>query len=225
MIHTFRNLDLPNLSINLGNNTLTECDSSKFLGVMVDDKLKFKNHIDYISKKISKSIGILYKLSQLKMPFKVLKQLYYNLIYSYLNYNVCCYASTYGSHFNKLFLLQKKAIRIINNASFLEHTDPLFYSNGILKVQDIHKLNVGLYMYEHRTSAQFIRHHDYSTRGHDDLLPQSARLRLTQNSISVVGPNTWRSIPESIRNSPSRNSFKISYKKFLLSFYCNDHNS
>ena len=225
MIHTFRNLDLPNLSINLGNNTLTECDSSKFLGVMVDDKLKFKNHIDYISKKISKSIGILYKLSQLKMPFKVLKQLYYNLIYSYLNYNVCCYASTYDSHLNKLFLLQKKAIRIINNASFLEHTDPLFFSNGILKVQDIHKLNVGLYMYEHRTSAQFIRHHDYSTRGHDDLLPQSARLRLTQNSISVIGPNTWRSIPESIRNSPSRNSFKISYKKFLLSFYCNDHNS
>ena len=190
---------------------------------MVDDRLKLKNHIDHISKKISKLIGILYKLSQLKMPFKVLKQHYYNLIYSYLNYNVSCYASTYDSHLNKLFLLQKKAIRIINNASFLEHTDPLFFfSNGILKVHDIHKLNVGLYMYEHSTSAQFIRPHDYSTRGHDDLLPQSARLELTKHSISVVGPNTWRSIPEDIRNSPSRNSFKFSYKKFLLSFYGND---
>ena len=156
------------------------------------------------------------------MPFKVLKQLYYNLIYSYLNYNVCCYASTYESHLTKLYLLQKKAIRIINNASFLEHTDPLFFSNGILKVQDIHKLNVGLYMYENNTSVQFIRPHDYSTRGHDDLRPQSARLTLTQNSISVVGPNIWNSIPEEIRNSPSRNSFKFSYKKFLLSFYCNE---
>ena len=222
MIHTFRNFDLSNLNINLGNNTLTKCDSSKFLGVIVDDKLKLKNHVDYISKKISKSIGIIYKLSQLKMPLKVLKQLYYNLVYSYLNYNVCCYASTYESHLTKLYLLQKKAIRIINNASFLEHTDPLFFSNGILKVQDIHKLNVGLYMYENHTSVQFIRPHDYSTRGHDDLRPQSARLTLTQNSISVVGPNIWNSIPEEIRNSPSRNSFKFSYKKFLLSFYCND---
>ena len=79
-------------------------------------------------------------------------------------------------------------------------------------------------MYEHSTSAQFIRSHDYSTRRHDDLLSQFARLRLTQNSISVVGPNTWSSIPEFIRNSPSRNLFKLSYKKFLLSFYCNDHN-
>ena len=153
------------------------------------------------------------------MPFKILKQLYYNLIYSYLNYNVCCYASTYESHLNKLYLLQKRAIRIMNNASFQAHTDPLFFSNGILKIQDIHKLNIGLYMYQHNSSAHFLRPHDYATRGHDDPLSSYARLRLTQNSISVVGPNIWREIPEDIKNSPSRNSFKFKYKKFLLSFY------
>ena len=153
------------------------------------------------------------------MPFKILKQLYYNLIYSYLNYNVCCYASTYDSHLNKLYLLQKRAIRIMNNASFHAHTDPLFFSNGILKIQDIHKLNIGLYMYQHNSSTHFLRPHDYATRGHDDPLSSYARLRLTQNSISVVGPNIWREIPEDIKNSPSRNSFKFRYKKFLLSFY------
>ena len=223
MIHSFRNFDLSDLNIKLGLNTLSKCDSSNFLGVIVDDKLKFKNHIDHISKKISKSIGIIYKLSQLKMPFKVLKQLYYNLIYSHLNYNVCCYASTYDSHLNKLFLLQKRVIRIINNTPFLEHTDPLFFSNGILKIHDIHKLNIGLYMYEHNTSARFIRDHDYPTRGHDDLLPQQARLTSTLNSISVVGPNIWNTIPEEIQNSPSRNSFRFKYKKFLLSFYSGIH--
>ena len=138
MIHTFRNLDLSELNLNFGNNILPKSNASKFLGVIVDEKLKFKNHIDFISKKISKSIGIIYKLSQLKMPHKVLKQLYYNLIYSYLNYNVCCYASTYATHLNKLFLLQKRSIRIINNAPFLAHTDELFFSNGILKVHDIY---------------------------------------------------------------------------------------
>ena len=78
--------------------------------------------------------------------------------------------------------------------------------------------------YEHSTSAQFIRSHDYPTRGHDDLLSQSARLTLTLNSISVVGPNIWNSIPELIRNLPSRNSFKFRYKKHLLSFYNSDEN-
>ena len=155
------------------------------------------------------------------MPSKVLKQLYYNLIYSHLNYNICCYASTYDSHLNKLYLLQKRVIRIIHNASFLAHTDPLFFNSGILKVYDIYKLNIGLYMFDHNASPQFIRPHDYLTRGHNNPLPPFARVTLTQNAISVVGPNTWRSIPEYIRNSPSRNSFKFQYKKFLLSFYVN----
>ena len=158
------------------------------------------------------------------MPFKVLKQLYYNLVYSYLNYNICCYASTYDTHLNKLYLLQKRIIRIINNAPFLAHTDPLFFSNGILKIHDIHKLNIGLYMFEHNALPRFVRPHDYLTRGHNDPLPPYARLTLTQNSISVVGPNIWTSIPEEIRNSPSRNSFKFSYKNFLLSFYDNTSN-
>ena len=225
MIHTFRNLDLIDLNLNLGNNNLTKCDVCKFLGVMIDEKLKFKDHIEYISKKISKSIGIIYKLAQLKMPFKVLKQLYYNLVYSYLNYNVCCYASTYSTHLNKLYLLQKRVIRIINNAPFLEHTDPLFFSNGILKIQDIYKLNIGLYMYDHDTPTQFIRSHEYPTRQRDNLLPAHARLTLTLNSLSVVGPNFWTSIPADIRNSPSRNSFKFEYKKFLLSFYSDNQTS
>ena len=40
--------------------------------------------------------------------------------------------------------------------------------------------------------------------------------------ILVVGPNIWNTIPDDIKNCPSRNSFKIKYKKFLLSFYANN---
>ena len=90
----------------------------------------------------------------------------------------------------------------------------------ILKVHDIiYKLNVGLYMYDHESPPQFIRSHEYSTRRGSDLLPGYARLTLTQNSMSVVGPNIWNSIPDDIKNSSSRNSFKFNYKKFLLSSY------
>ena len=71
-------------------------------------------------------------------------------------------------------------------------------------------------------SAQYLRSHAYPTRGQNELLPHSARLTLTQNSISVAGPNIWSDIPEDIRNSPSRNSFKFKYKKHLLSFYANN---
>ena len=78
----------------------------------------------------------------------------------------------------------------------------------------IYNLNI-----DHNTPTQFIRSHEYHTRQRDNLLPPHARLTLTQNSMSVVGPNIWNSIPEDIRNSPSRNSFKFNCKRFLLSSY------
>ena len=78
-------------------------------------------------------------------------------------------------------------------------------------------------MYQHNAALQFIRSQVYYTRGRDELLPQSARLTLTQNSISVVGPVIWNTIPEEIKNSPSPNSFKFNYKKYLLSFYANNN--
>ena len=112
-------------------------------------------------------------------------------------------------------------IRIINNAPFQAHTDPLFFSNGILKIYDIYKLNVGLYMHDHDIPPEFIRYHDYPTRGNDDLRPGHARLTLTLNSMSVVGPNIWNAIPDDIKNSLSHSSFKFKYKKHLSSSYSN----
>ena len=138
--------------------------------------------------------------------------------------------STYDSHphmiviWTNYFFKKELLIRIINSAPFLAHTDPLFFANGILKIHDIHRLNIGLYMYQHHESAQYLRSQAYHTRGQNELLAQSARLTMTQNSISVFGPNIWNTIPEEIRNSPSLNSFKFKYKKFLLSFYVNNEN-
>ena len=59
---------------------------AKYLGVIIDSKLKYDKHIDYISGKISKSIGVLFKLSKMKIPKSILKQIYYSLIHSILNY-------------------------------------------------------------------------------------------------------------------------------------------
>ena len=53
----------PNIIVNGAK--IDRTDQSKFLGVIISDNLSWQPHIDYISKKISKSIGILYRLSKL----------------------------------------------------------------------------------------------------------------------------------------------------------------
>ena len=219
MVHTYSNLDFNDFNISINGHDLENMFHAKYLGTVLDSKMKFDGHTEYLSEKISKSIGILFKLKKMRVPSSVLKQIYYSLIYSLLNYNILAYGGTYNTHLNRLILLQKRAIRLVCGASFLAHTDPLFSQTGILKFQDIYRLNVATYMFEARHSGIFDRNHPYPTRGQDDLLPFNARLTITENSLRTIGPNTWNSIPQEIKNSPTLSIFKNRYKHYLLSAY------
>ena len=48
----------------------------------------------------------------------------------------------------RVLLLQKKVIRIICNAPFLAHTDPLFFEHNILKIKDLYLFHFGECMYK-----------------------------------------------------------------------------
>ena len=217
--HTYRDINTNNLNISINNINLNFYEYGLFLGVTIDSKMKFSIHIDNVCNKLSKAIGIIYKLSNEGAPKSVLTMLYYSLAYPYINYNVSSYAGTFDSHLNRIFLLQKRLVRIVNKSEYLEHTDKLFFDSKILKIHDVYKLNVGLYMYENSGSGLYNRNHAYNTRNRNELLQNRARLTITENSINVVGPSIWNSIPERIRTSPSKDSFKSQYKYFLLSQY------
>ena len=78
---------------------------------------------------------------------------------------------------------------------------------------------MALYVYETRHTGIFDRDHSYSTRAYDDLVPFHARLTVTKNSLRTIGPNIWNSIPNEIRNLPTKTQFKNNYKKYLISLY------
>ena len=222
IMHSYRSISPDSLNLSINNNSVQFFNEGLFLGVTLDNKLKYLSHITNICTKLSKAIGIIYKLRMLNVPKSVLKQVYYSIAYPYLNYNVTSYAGTYQTHLDRILLLQKRLIRIMNYAPFLAHTDNLFFNSKILKINDIYNLNLGLYMYQHRDSGLYDRTHTYATRNRANLVPVRARLRITENSVSTAGPNLWNNIPNDVRMAPSRDSFKIRYKKYLLSSYFNN---
>ena len=85
----------------------------KYLGVFLDNNLSYSDHIDHISSKLSKAIGVMYRLAP-NVPTSVLSSLYYALIYPHLIYCNICWGSAFQTHLNKIFLLQKKAVRIVS---------------------------------------------------------------------------------------------------------------
>ena len=109
---------------------------TKFLGVMIDHKLNWKEHIDIINKKLSKSIAIIHKASTI-LKTDSLYTLYCSLFLPYLNYCAENWGNTYESNLSKLVTKQKQVIRIISKAEFRDHTNPIFKQLKILKLHDL----------------------------------------------------------------------------------------
>ena len=101
------------ITIKINNKAIKEY--IKYLGVLIDSTLSWKHHVSNISKKISRSIVIMYKLRPF-LPLKVLKNVYYSLVYSHIVYAIEVWGSTSKTEMNKISAEESNAtndIRIL----------------------------------------------------------------------------------------------------------------
>ena len=94
---------------------------TKFLGVIIDENLMWKEHIAEVEKKISKNIGLLYRAKN-NFESKELCILYNSLVLPYLQYAVVIWGHTYTSRLTKIIKLQKRAIIIVGKSSYYSHS-------------------------------------------------------------------------------------------------------
>ena len=115
----------------LDGSTLKRVQSSRFLGITIDEELSWKPHVNNVCNTVSRNIGMINKLKHC-FPQPTLKSLYYAIVYPHLNYGVLAWGNAYKTLMDRLLLLQKKALRIISNTDYRAHTDILFSTNRIL---------------------------------------------------------------------------------------------
>ena len=87
MIFSNKKKNCHTISVNFDGKPLKRCTSYKYLGIIIDDKLKWNEHIQYICTKISKACGILAKIRH-SANFVLLKDVYYALFYWYICYGI-----------------------------------------------------------------------------------------------------------------------------------------
>ena len=204
-------------------------ESVKFLGIHIDKHLTWKKHINIISSKISRAIFAINRLKHF-LPHNALKTLYYTLIQSHLTYGVQAWGN--GSTVIKLQTLQKRALRIINNKRYRSHTDPIFKSENILKITDIHKLHVSLFMFDyyHKTLPKSFEHYipTYNlatntriTRQHNQIRTGKPRTNFSSKLPLHHFTKLWNNLEYTIQNLKSRHKFKYVISKQYLSSYLN----
>ena len=108
--------------------------------------MTWTKHINHISTKIARSIGILYRLRNV-YPESVLITIYNTLILPHFHYCLLLWGSVVKEN-HSLHLLQKKALRIITNSDYLAHTEPLCKRLRILKISDMFSVALWKFYYK-----------------------------------------------------------------------------
>ena len=214
------------LALKINNVVLPRVAATKFLGIIIDDKLSWKPHIQSVKSKLSSVLSIMYKASKL-INTTGMYTLYCSLLHPYLSYCNEIWGNTYTSNVKCLFTLQKKAIRLICNADRLAHTNAMFKDMSILKLSEFVKYKTAIVMFNifHGTlpiqlQMRFTKYSSvYSTRQTKSFVMVQVRTNLKAMCLSVHGVKLWNTLPDDIKNCTSVNIFKKCIKKHFLLHY------
>ena len=121
------------LKLKLNGKRLYPISSMKYLGINIDENLNWKQHVSDIAIKLNKANGILSKLRHF-IDRKTLKSIYHAIFEPHLNYSLVWTQNS--NSIKRLFVLQKKSLRIIYFLNHNAHTFPLFIELNILKLPD-----------------------------------------------------------------------------------------
>ena len=203
LFHSKRKRIPPNIdSIKIGNNVIERTESINFLGILIHESLEWKHHIANISSKLSRSIGVLSKLRHF-LPSRIMVSIYNAIILPHLNYCNEIWGKTYKVHVDKLYILQKRVIRLVTNSDFLSPSLPHFVKLKIIPLFELVKLNISIFMFKYhkgifpavfnnmfKTNSSF---HNYHTRTRNNLCVPTTRSTIRTHSIRFTGVHEWNS--------------------------------
>ena len=178
---------VPVLQIN--NIAIERVENFNFLGLILNEHMFWKHHIDTIANKLTKFSGILNKLKRC-LPVHILRILCFSMVQSQLTYGILAW----GFEHQRFVKIQKRFIRIISLSTYNAHTEPWFKQLGILKINNLFDLNCLKFVYnfnkgelpryflgfkyEQRSSI-----HDHDTRFANLIDSKPTRTVMAQNCI------------------------------------------
>ena len=205
------------LSIYINDEKLEQVQTTKFLGLYIDEKLSWEYHIEHCKSKVSKGV---YAINSSKhiLSQRHLKILYYSLIHPHLLYGIRLWGNAYQKYICRLEIAQKKAIRAIAGANYNATSSPLFKKLNILKFKDLYDLQIKQFVYEfvnmtlpNPLLATYTYHgdrHEHNTRHNTDPRSPSVNSNVMRRSFLYMGPILWMNLDDQVKSSKSKTIFK-----------------
>ena len=113
----------------------TNCTSNPFVGLMLNEKMDFKNHLAMLKKKLRNGLQMLRKHRTLPQLAK--KNIYFALCHSHMIYAACILKNVTRKEQKDIEKIQNNCIRAIKNSKYNEPVNGLYKDLKILKYRDI----------------------------------------------------------------------------------------
>lgn len=196
----------------------------KYLGVMIDHKIDFKENVDYVCKKVAKKVGVLSRLaSNLTIAARI--SIYKAIIAPHFDYCSSILFLSDQSAFDRLQKLQNRAMRAVLKCRRLTPISFMLEALDWLNVKQrvyattltfVYKLRRGLlpqYLGEMVTYNGEI--HQYSTRSRSDFHVPMRKSAKQGNSLFHRGLILFNSLPRDLKGESSEAVFKSKLRRFV----------
>ena len=119
MIFHFKQKNIENISLNIKiqGTPIEKVFDFCFLGLTINENLNWKSHLNKISNKISRTLGVMTRLKYF-LTTDILRTIYNSLILPHLNYCIM----VWGFECQRIQKIQKKCVRIICASKFNSHS-------------------------------------------------------------------------------------------------------
>lgn len=200
----------------------------RYLGIMLDETLSFRKHVEKVSGILCRNLGILRKLKHV-LPPSVLRTLYFSIIHPHILYCSSIWLSTFPSITNRVRVIQNNGIRVLTGKSNLVSVRATYIDVKVLpaaglrdfySLQFMFKYNNELLpscfsgMLKARSSI-----HDHETRQRENLhAPLVVSARSTFSPI-YRGLKLWNGVNKELREIGDLKEFKNKIKGMLYEKY------
>ena len=213
----------------MGGYTIERTKSYLYLGLLVDEKFSWENHINEICYKLSQVAGIILKIRHM-LTSEAMILVYHSLVSSKLRYGLICWATAKKMLLHKINVAHNTIITHLTFSKRCSRMWPLYCQLKVLPLEILIQIEQAktMYKFEHKMLPQvFDKYFQKPTHQHN------TRYATTQNNFQVVrissaketsllkyyGPKVWASIPIDIKNALSLKVFINFYRNHLIGNY------